>query len=55
VFVLYEVEGFSVPEIAELLELPPGTVASRLGRGRDKFSKAAVRLRGSPKDEGQRG
>ncbi|MEO8180121.1 MAG: RNA polymerase sigma factor [Deltaproteobacteria bacterium] len=51
VFVLYELEGFSVPEIAELLELPLGTVASRLGRGRDKFSKAAARLRARPNDE----
>lgn len=45
VFVLYEIEGHSVPEIAELLELPNGTVASRLGRARDKFSKALERLR----------
>lgn len=45
VFVLYEIEGHSVPEIAELLELPSGTVASRLGRARDKFSKALERLR----------
>jgi RNA polymerase sigma-70 factor (ECF subfamily) len=45
VFVLYELEGFSVPEIAELLELRVGTVASRLGRGRSKFSKAVARLR----------
>lgn len=45
VFVLYELEGYSVPEIAELLELPLGTVASRLGRGRDKFSKALERFR----------
>ena len=45
VFVLYEIEGHSVPEIAELLELPIGTVASRLGRARDKFSKALERFR----------
>lgn len=45
VFVLYEIEGHSVPEIAELLELPSGTVASRLGRARDKFSKALERFR----------
>ncbi|MEY2934988.1 MAG: hypothetical protein RL033_5737, partial [Pseudomonadota bacterium] len=45
VFVLYEVEGYNVPEIAELLELPSGTVASRLGRARDKFSKTVARLR----------
>lgn len=45
VFALYEIEGFSVPEIADLLELPLGTVASRLGRGRNRFSKAVARLR----------
>ena len=45
VFVLYEIEGYSAPEIAELLELPLGTVASRLGRARDKFSKALERFR----------
>jgi RNA polymerase sigma-70 factor (ECF subfamily) len=44
VFVLYELEGFSAPEIAELLELPLGTVASRLGRARAHFSKQAARL-----------
>jgi RNA polymerase sigma-70 factor, ECF subfamily len=44
VFVLYELEGFSVPEIAELLGLPIGTVASRLGRARAKFSLAVTRL-----------
>jgi RNA polymerase sigma-70 factor, ECF subfamily len=44
VFVLYELEGFSAPEIAELLELPLGTVASRLGRARAQFSKQAARL-----------
>jgi RNA polymerase sigma-70 factor (ECF subfamily) len=45
VLVLHEIEGFSAAEIAELLDLPPGTVASRLARGRSKFSKAAARLR----------
>jgi RNA polymerase sigma-70 factor, ECF subfamily len=44
VFVLYELEGFSAPEIAELTGLPLGTVASRLGRARSKFSDAAARL-----------
>lgn len=42
VFVLYELEGFSAPEIAQLLELPLGTVASRLGRARSKFSELAA-------------
>jgi len=45
VLVLHEVEGFSAAEIAELLQLPMGTVGSRLRRARDKFSKAAARLR----------
>lgn len=44
VFVLYELEGLSVPEIAEALALPLGTVASRLGRARAKFAEAAARL-----------
>jgi RNA polymerase sigma-70 factor, ECF subfamily len=44
VLILYETEDFSVPEIAQLLEIPEGTVASRLGRARAKFSKAAARL-----------
>jgi RNA polymerase sigma-70 factor, ECF subfamily len=44
VFVLYELEGFSVPEIAEWLTLPLGTVASRLGRARSKFAEAVARV-----------
>jgi RNA polymerase sigma-70 factor (ECF subfamily) len=45
VLVLHEIEGFSSAEIAALLDLPAGTVASRLGRARAKFSRAAARLR----------
>lgn len=44
VFVLYELEGFSVPEIADLLALRLGTVASRLGRARAKFAEAVARI-----------
>jgi RNA polymerase sigma-70 factor, ECF subfamily len=44
VFVLYELEGFSAPEIAEMLGLALGTVASRLGRARAKFSRTAARM-----------
>jgi RNA polymerase sigma-70 factor (ECF subfamily) len=40
VFVLYELEGYSVPELAALLEVPTGTVASRLGRARERFRRA---------------
>jgi RNA polymerase sigma-70 factor (ECF subfamily) len=45
VLVLHELEGFSAIEIAQLLGDPPGTVASRLGRARQKFSRTASRLR----------
>ena len=43
IFVLYELEGFSSAEIAEMLGVPLGTVASRLARARTSFSKAAAR------------
>jgi len=45
VFVLHELEGFSIIEIAQLIEAPAGTVASRLARAREKFCKNAARLR----------
>ena len=38
-------EELAVPEIAELLGIPGGTVASRLRRAREAFHKAAARLR----------
>lgn len=37
VFVLYEIEEMTMLEIAATLELPSGTVASRLRRGREQF------------------
>jgi len=45
VFVLYEIERLSSPEISELLEIPVGTVASRLRRAREAFHAGARRLR----------
>lgn len=42
VFVLYELEDFTMAEIAITLELPPGTVASRLRRGREAFERLAA-------------
>lgn len=45
VFVLHELEGFTVPEIAEMLGVPVGTAASRLGRARQAFEKSAARVR----------
>jgi RNA polymerase sigma-70 factor (ECF subfamily) len=41
VFVLFELEALSSPEIAALIEIPLGTVASRLRRAREQF-KALV-------------
>lgn len=37
VFVLYELEGFSLPEIARALQVPLGTATSRLRRARASF------------------
>jgi RNA polymerase sigma-70 factor (ECF subfamily) len=42
VFVLYELEEFTMAEIATSLELPMGTVASRLRRGRETFERLAA-------------
>jgi RNA polymerase sigma-70 factor (ECF subfamily) len=45
VFVLYEIERLSRAEIAELLGLPQGTVASRLRRAREDFEARLQRWR----------
>lgn len=44
VFVLHELEGLSSPEIAASLEIPLGSVASRLRRGREQFRAALTRI-----------
>ncbi len=44
IFVLFELEGQSSPEIAGLLGLPRGTVVSRLRRARAMFSEAMAEL-----------
>lgn len=44
VFVLYELEGLSVPEIASALGLPLGTVSSRVFRARARFSALVAQL-----------
>lgn len=43
VFVLFELEGLKVREIAQALELPKGTVASRLRLGREAFRRIVQR------------
>jgi RNA polymerase sigma-70 factor, ECF subfamily len=45
VFVLFELEGLSVPEIAQLTETKVGTTASRLRRARELFQAGVKRLR----------
>jgi RNA polymerase sigma-70 factor (ECF subfamily) len=46
VFVLFELEEMTMAEVAELVSVPPGTVASRLRRAREEFQVLAQRLRG---------
>lgn len=48
VFVLFELEGMTAAGIAELLAIPPGTVASRLRRAREEFRE---RVRQIPTDQ----
>ena len=43
VFILFELEGLTSPEIAQIVGVPLGTVASRLRRGREKFREIVER------------
>lgn len=45
VFVLYELEGMTTGQIADLANIPVGTAASRLRRARDEFRQLVQRLR----------
>ncbi len=45
VFVLFELEGTSMAEIATWLRIPQGTVASRLRRARETFDAHVARLK----------
>jgi RNA polymerase sigma-70 factor (ECF subfamily) len=40
VIVLREIEGLSYQEIADVVQVPSGTVMSRLARGRDRLASA---------------
>jgi len=51
VFVLHTFEEMTMAEIAELLELPPGTVASRLRRARAVFRDRIESMKVGTKQE----
>jgi RNA polymerase sigma-70 factor (ECF subfamily) len=51
VFVMYELEGMTMLEISELLEIPPGTVASRLRSAREDFQARLARHRARVRHE----
>ena len=53
VLVLFELEDLTAPEIAKLLDLPVGTVASRLRRARQLFLEAAEKLRAALAEKGE--
>jgi RNA polymerase sigma-70 factor (ECF subfamily) len=53
VFLLHEIEGLSSPEIAALLQIPLGSVASRLRRAREQFREAIERIHRIIEREGQ--
>jgi RNA polymerase sigma-70 factor, ECF subfamily len=44
VFILFEIEGITMRQIAEIAEIPPGTVASRLRRARGQFRALVAEL-----------
>jgi RNA polymerase sigma-70 factor (ECF subfamily) len=44
VFVLHEIEDMTMAEIAQILSLAPGTVASRLRKAREAFDDHVARL-----------
>jgi len=45
VFVFFEIDGLSTPEIAQLMGVAVGTVASRLRRAREQFAADVAELR----------
>lgn len=44
VLVLFEIEGLTLQEIADALQIPPGTAASRLRLARKAFQQAVARM-----------
>lgn len=54
VFVLHEIEEETMADIAQMLDLAPGTVASRLRRAREEWKRATERLKRETIGEGRR-
>jgi RNA polymerase sigma-70 factor, ECF subfamily len=52
VFILFELEEMTLAQIAALLEIPLGTAASRLRRGRELFAAAISRLKARRRSNG---
>jgi RNA polymerase sigma-70 factor (ECF subfamily) len=48
VFVLFEIEGLTMEEISSAIEIPSGTVASRLRRARAAFREAVSSIKLAP-------
>jgi RNA polymerase sigma-70 factor (ECF subfamily) len=44
VFMLFELEGLTMVEIAKVVDAPQGTVASRLRRAREHFERESREL-----------
>ena len=55
VVVLVEVQGYTYAEVASLLDIPLGTVRSRVNRGRALLQKALWEYAGETFNRGQRG
>jgi len=54
VFVLFELEEMTTPEIAELVGVPVGTAASRLRRAREEFQRLVARVQARARGVGGR-
>lgn len=52
IFVLHDIEGLTMAEIATALEISAGTVASRLRRARQQYERQVARIEARMKGDG---